>query len=221
MCGRFTLSASPQELRDEFGLGEVPDFPPRYNIAPQQPVAVIRRGAGNAPQFRLMQWGLIPHWSKDPSIGPKLINARCETLHEKPSFRSAFRYRRCLIPANGFYEWQKAKAGIKQPYYFREKAHRVFALAGLWETWGEIETCTIITTQPSAVVAPIHQRMPVIIAAEHYSVWLDSQIQAPQQLFHLFDPDAGANLVATPVNSRVNNPAVDHPQCIESLSPHE
>ncbi len=215
MCGRFALTATPDEIATAFGLQNVPPFPPRYNIAPSQPVAVIRQLQHQPREFRLMQWGLIPSWAKDPSIGNKLINARCETAHEKPSFRSAIKYRRCLIPASGFYEWQKVDKNTKQPYYFRMQ--QPFAFAGLWESWNDIETCIILTTQPNKVVAPVHQRMPVIIAPENYKVWLDFDLQTPSHLFHLFDPDLVQDLSALPVTTLVNSPTVDRPECIEPM----
>lgn len=215
MCGRFALTATPNEIATAFGLPNVPTFPPRYNIAPSQPVAVIRQLQHQPREFRLMQWGLIPSWAKDPSIGNNLINARCETAHEKPSFRSAIKYRRCLIPASGFYEWQKVDKSTKQPYYFRMP--RPFAFAGLWESWNDIETCIILTTQPNEVVAPVHQRMPVIIHPDNYKVWLDFDIQTPSQLFHLFDPDLVQDLSALPVSTLVNSPTVDRPECIEPM----
>lgn len=215
MCGRFALTATPDEIATAFGLQNVPPFPPRYNIAPSQPVAVIRQLQHQPREFRLMQWGLIPSWAKDPSIGNKLINARCETAHEKPSFRSAIKYRRCLIPASGFYEWQKVAKGTKQPYYFRMQ--QPFAFAGLWEFWNDIETCIILTTQSNAVVAPVHQRMPVIISPENYKVWLDFEIQTPSHLFHLFDLELVQDLSALPVTTLVNSPTVDRPECIEPM----
>ena len=215
MCGRFALTATPDEIATAFGLPAVPPFPPRYNIAPSQPVAVIRQLQHQPREFRLMQWGLIPSWAKDPSIGNNLINARCETAHEKPSFRSAIKYRRCLIPASGFYEWQKVDKSTKQPYYFRMP--QPFAFAGLWESWNDIETCIILTTQPNEVVAPVHQRMPVIISPDNYKVWLDFDIQTPSHLFHLFDPDLVQGLSALPVSTLVNSPTVDRPDCIEPM----
>lgn len=215
MCGRFALTATPDEIATAFGLQNVPPFPPRYNIAPSQPIAVIRQLQHQLREFRLMQWGLIPSWAKDPSIGNNLINARCETAHEKPSFRSAIKYRRCLIPASGFYEWQKVDKSTKQPYYFRMP--QPFAFAGLWESWHDIETCIILTTQPNEVVAPVHQRMPVIISPDNYKVWLDFDIQTPSHLFHLFDPDLVQGLSALPVSTLVNSPTVDRPECIEPM----
>ncbi|QUY44146.1 SOS response-associated peptidase [Acaryochloris marina] len=215
MCGRFALTATPDEIATAFGLQNVPPFPPRYNIAPSQPIAVIRQLQHQPREFRLMQWGLIPGWAKDPSIGNNLINARCETAHEKPSFRSAIKYRRCLIPASGFYEWQKVDKSTKQPYYLRMQ--QPFAFAGLWESWHDIETCIILTTQPNEVVAPVHQRMPVIISPDNYKVWLDFDIQTPSYLFHLFDPDLVQGLSALPVSTLVNSPTVDRPECIEPM----
>lgn len=215
MCGRFALTATPDEIATAFGLQNVPPFPPRYNIAPSQPIAAIRQLQHQPREFRLMQWGLIPSWAKDPSIGNNLINARCETAHEKPSFRSAIKYRRCLIPASGFYEWQKVDKSTKQPYYFRMQ--QPFAFAGLWESWHDIETCIILTTQPNEVVAPVHQRMPVIISPDNYKVWLDFDIQTPSYLFHLFDPDLVQGLSALPVSTLVNSPTVDRPECIEPM----
>ena len=215
MCGRFTLTATADDIATRFGLQNVPPFPPRYNIAPSQPVAVIRQLQHQSREFRLMQWGLIPSWAKDPSMGANLINARCETAHEKPSFRTALKYRRCLIPASGFYEWQKVDKGTKQPYYFH--MHQPFAFAGLWESWHDIETCIILTTQPNDVVAPIHQRMPVIISPENYKVWLDFDIQNPTHLFHLFDPDLVQDLSVIPVSTLVNSPTVDSPDCIQPV----
>jgi putative SOS response-associated peptidase YedK len=136
-----------------FGLDAVPNFPPRYNIAPSQPVGVVVRGKNAAkPEFRLMGWELIPFWAKDPAIGAKLFNARSETVTEKPSFRAVFKYRRCLIPADGFYEWQKVQGGAKQPFYFSMADNAVFAFAGLWESWNDIETCTVLTTSANGLL---------------------------------------------------------------------
>jgi putative SOS response-associated peptidase YedK len=186
MCGRFTLAQSPEAVAKAFGLDAVPNFPPRYNIAPSQPVGVIVRGQ-NAPkpEFRLMGWGLIPSWAKDPSIGAKLINARSETLTEKPSFRAAFKYRRCLIPADGFYEWQKTQGGAKQPFYFSMAGNAVFAFAGLWESWNDIESCTILTTAANGLLQPIHDRMPVILSPKDYGRWLDPSVQGGRVLLDL------------------------------------
>src|SRR5262245_35107324 len=177
MCGRFTLATSRAQLADLFRLAGGPELPLRYNIAPTQPVPVVR-AAGDGRALALARWGLIPRWATDPAIGNRLINARSETVAEKPSFRDAFRKRRCLIPATGFYEWAKT-AGGKQPYHFRLLDGRPFAFAGLWERWdrgGEpVESCTILTTAANAVVRPVHERMPVILPAEAFAAWLDNR----------------------------------------------
>jgi putative SOS response-associated peptidase YedK len=178
MCGRFTLVADPNDLREAFPWVNIPDgINPRYNVAPSQPVAVIPNDGKNRLDF--FTWGLIPSWAKDPAIGNRMINARAETLIEKPSFRTAFRRRRCLIPADGFFEW-KVEPGrkTKTPMYIRLKSGKPFALAGLWERWDSpdgstIFSCTIITTQPNELMQVIHNRMPVILPPQAYSLWLD------------------------------------------------
>jgi putative SOS response-associated peptidase YedK len=219
MCGRFTLAQSPEAVARAFGLESVPNFPPRYNIAPSQPVGVIVRGQNaTKPEFRLMGWGLIPFWAKDPSIGAKLINARSETVTEKPSFRAAFKYRRCLIPADGFYEWQKVQGGAKQPFYFSMEGNAVFAFAGLWESWNDIETCTILTTSANSLLQSIHDRMPVILSPEDYRPWLDPTIQGGRVLLDLLRPYPDAPMQAIPVGTRVNSAKVDDALCIETLS---
>jgi putative SOS response-associated peptidase YedK len=218
MCGRFTLTQSPDAIAQAFGI-EVPNFPPRYNIAPSQPVGVVVPSAGQQKrQFRLMQWGLIPSWAKDASIGSKLINARSETVHEKPSFRSAFKYRRCLIVADGFYEWQKAGNGRKQPFYFSMKDRFIFAFAGLWESWQDIETCTILTTSANELLKPIHERMPVIVKPEDYGVWLDLTVQQADILSPIFEPFPFDKMVATSVSTAVNTPSNDSELCIQPLN---
>jgi putative SOS response-associated peptidase YedK len=218
MCGRFTLTKSPNAVAQAFGI-EVPKFPPRYNIAPSQPVGVVIQAAHQqARQFRLMQWGLIPSWAKDPSIGSKLINARSETVHEKPSFRSAFKHKRCLIVADGFYEWQKQGNGPKQPFYFSMKDRSVFAFGGLWESWQDIETCTILTTSANELLKPIHERMPVIIKPEDYGVWLDPIIERTDVLSPIFEPFPSDRMVATAVSTAVNTPSTDSDICIQPLN---
>ncbi len=219
MCGRFTLAQSPEDVARAFGLDAVPNFPPRYNIAPSQPVGVVVRGKNaSKPEFRLMGWGLIPSWAKDPSIGAKLINARSETVTVKPSFRAAFKYRRCLIPADGFYEWQKTPQGKKQPFYFSIADNTVFAFAGLWESWNDIETCTILTTSANSLLQPIHDRMPVILNPEDYGRWLAPSIQGGQPLSDLLRPFPNESMQAIPVSTRVNSAKIDDEFCIETLS---
>src|SRR5512140_2504572 len=181
MCGRFTLFEADKILSKEFGVSSVPPLSPRYNIAPSQPVTAIRAmPTASGRRIAFLPWGLIPSWSKDPAIGNRLINARAETAGEKPSFRNAFRRHRCLIPTNGFYEWQRQERG-KQPYFVRMRDERLFAFAGLWDRWenqeeGVIETCTILTTAANAVLSPIHHRMPVILPPTEYARWLDPAV---------------------------------------------
>ncbi len=175
MCGRFALHAHPQVIALQFALAAAPEIAPRYNIAPTADILVVRPGA-SGPMAARVRWGLVPRWAKDPSIGAKLNNARAETVAEKPSFRDAFRKRRCLIPASGFYEWRR-EGNLKQPYYVHPALGEVFAFAGLWESWrgdgAPLETCAIVTTDANAVMAPIHDRMPVIVARQDYARWLD------------------------------------------------
>jgi putative SOS response-associated peptidase YedK len=219
MCGRFSLTQSAEIIAQTFQLLEVPPNSPRYNIAPTQPVATIRQNPGR--QFQWMRWGLIPSWAKDLSIGNKLINARAETLTEKPSFRHAFKQRRCLIIADGFYEWQQVD-NRKQPYYFQMKDGTPFAFAGLWETWHspqgeEIISCTIITTDANAIAKPIHARMPVILPSDSYDRWLDSTVTDFQILQRLLQPYDSEAMKTTAVSRAVNNPENDTPECIQSL----
>lgn len=218
MCGRFTLAKSSQQVAKAFGMSEVPSFPPRYNIAPTQPAGVIvqNRDSGKR-EFRLMVWGLIPSWVKDPSTFANLINARSETVAEKPSFRAAYKYRRGLIPADGFYEWQKVKSGPKQPFYFTLRSNDLFAFAGLWESWNDIETFTILTTTANPLLQTIHDRMPVILKPEDYRRWLDPNIQDSQQLSDLLRPFPNESMQSIPVSTRVNAAVVDDAQCIEPL----
>jgi putative SOS response-associated peptidase YedK len=178
MCGRYTLAESPRKLAKRFDVPETPDLPfdgQRYNIAPTQQVPIVRQ-KDKKLEMVLAKWGLIPSWAKDMKIGNQLINARADTVATKPSFRSAFKSRRCLIPADGFYEWRKTEDG-KQPFHIRMKDKEPFAFAGLWERWrpeeGEpVESCTIITTDANELMGPIHNRMPVILAPEDYATWL-------------------------------------------------
>ena len=219
MCGRFTLTIDPSSLQQAFPWAVIPDdLFPRYNIAPSQPVAVIPNTGDNA--VSMYQWGLIPSWAKDPSIGNRMINARAETLAEKPSFRSAFRRRRCLILADGFYEWkQKPGMKAKQPVYIRMDDNRPFAFAGLWELWkssdgSEIRSCTIITTQPNELLKSIHNRMPVILPKDAYNHWLATEDQPTDKLAELLLPYQATDLIAFPVSRMVNSPEVDSAELI-------
>ncbi len=221
MCGRFTLRAPGGVVAERFAVFDVPPFTARYNIAPSQPVAVVRLAPGEHKPRResvWLRWGLIPAWAKDPAIGNRLINARAETAAEKPAFRAALRQRRCLLPADGFYEWRRTDKG-KQPYFVRMRDDRVFAFAGLWESWqrpdhSSIESCTLLTTGPNDLIRPIHTRMPVILGPDAYEPWLDpaEQRESLSALLVPYPPDA---MTAEPVDTWVNNPANDGPKCIE------
>jgi putative SOS response-associated peptidase YedK len=221
MCGRFSL-ANPQQLAETFAGIELPaGLPPRYNIAPSQPVAVI---ANNNPhKLEFFQWGLIPSWAKDPAIGQQMINARAETLAEKPSFKNAYRRRRCLVLADGFYEWRKeADTKTKTPMYIKLESGQPFALAGLWERWAsadgdEILSCTIITTTPNELMAAIHNRMPVILPPEAYTLWLNPAERGPAELENLLRPFPANEMTAYPVSKLVNSPRNDSPACIEPV----
>ncbi len=220
MCGRFALFSPEEILAAMFGV-EGDRFPPAsYNIAPSRDVAVVRTAPDGAARRELarLRWGLIPAWAKDPAIGNRMINARAETAPAKPAFRSAFRRRRCLVPADGFYEWQKAGTR-KQPYYVRMADGKPFALAGLWERWegpdGAVASCTILTTDANERLAPIHDRMPVILAPADYGHWLDPERQDPAALLPLLRPNPPGPMLAFPVRTLVNRPATDDPRCIE------
>ncbi len=226
MCGRFTLSTPASELAQIFDLPEEPTLVPRYNIAPTQPVGLVRmQPQTQAREWALTLWGLIPSWAKDPGISASLINARAETVTEKPAFRAAFKRRRCLVPASGFFEWQRQEKR-KQPYYITLRDDGPFAIAGLWETWhspdgSELQTCTLLTTEANELMEPLHNRMPVIIAPEDYATWLGSGKDDPpqylDQLRHLLRPYAADAMKAIPVSTFVNNARNEGAQCIEPL----
>lgn len=227
MCGRFTLKSDEQELKREFNAAtETIEFAPaRYNIAPSQLVTAIRQFE-NERRTSDLKWGLIPFWAKDASIGNRMINARAETLAEKPSFKNALRSRRCIIPATGFYEWKRtsdsgAKAA-KQPFYFYLKDKPIFGFAGLWETWTDtannkqIESCTIITTTANATLEPVHDRMPVILKPENYEQWLDEKdVRNVSELEKLLVPYRAEEMQSHAVSTKVNRPIVDEPGLID------
>lgn len=222
MCGRFTLTTSPEQLRAAFYGLSVPDqVQPRYNIAPTQPVAVV----ANDDKFQMdfFIWGLIPSWAKDPAIGSRMINARAETLAEKPSFRAAFRRRRCLVLADGFYEWrQEPGQRSKTPLYIKLKSGEPFAFAGLWENWNSpdgsnVLSCTIITTEPNSLMQSIHNRMPVILSTESFSAWLEARETEPSRLQDLLAPFPAELMSAYPVSPLVNSPANEDSRCILPL----
>jgi putative SOS response-associated peptidase YedK len=219
MCGRFTLTVNPAELQDTFSNFIFPEkFAPRFNIAPSQPLLAIPNDGANKADFFV--WGLIPMWAKDPAMGNRLINARGETVAEKPSFRGSFKYKRCLILADGFYEW-KANPGTKTktPYFIHMKDRKPFVFAGLWDSWegpdgSNIKTCTIITTEPNELMNPIHNRMPVILHTRDYAKWLDASPQTPDKLLHLIKPFPADNMAAYPVSTLVNKPSNDQPELV-------
>jgi putative SOS response-associated peptidase YedK len=223
MCGRFTLHSPAKAIADLFGLIGEPSLQPRYNIAPTQPVPIIRilraNPATRQRELVPVRWGLVPAWADDPAIGNRLINARAETVASKPSFREAFRYRRCLVPADGFYEWTK-EGGRKQPVYIRRKDGQPFAFAGLWEEWereGEIiQSCVIITTQANQMMAEYHDRMPVILHSNDYDLWLDPDVQDPKILEPLLRPYPSDDLDVYPVSRLVNDPRHEDPKCVEA-----
>jgi putative SOS response-associated peptidase YedK len=222
MCGRFTLAVDPTDLMEAFPGFAVPDgWTPRYNIAPSQPVAVIPNTSRHKIEF--FRWGLIPAWAKDPKIGNRMINARAETLAEKPSFRVPYRRRRCLVLADGFYEWRKeAGSKTKTPMYIWLKSGKPFAFAGLWEPWRsldgqEILSCTIITTTPNALVEKIHNRMPVILDPEAYDLWLDPAEQSPDRLGVWLKSYPDSQMMARAVSTLVNSPQNDSPACIQPV----
>ncbi len=221
MCGRFALKAPPKSIQKHFHLPEVPDLFPRYNIAPSQPVAVIRLFT-QQPLLRLdmLRWGLIPGWARDMKIGYRMINARGETLAQKPSFRSAFKKQRCLVAADGFYEWSHA-GRRKQPFYVQLKTGAVFGFAGLWDSWhtpegGILESCTIITTTANELIGKIHARMPVILPPAEYENWLHDATPT-QSLQQLLVPYPTAEMEAYRVSNAVNSPKNDTPACSEPL----
>jgi putative SOS response-associated peptidase YedK len=208
MCGRFVITSAPEALRKLLGYKEQPNFPPRYNIAPTQPIPVVRLDRGER-HFALMRWGLIPSWVKDPKQFALLINARLEGVAEKPSFRAAMKRRRCLIPADGFYEWQK-RGKTKQPYFIRARNREPFAFAGLWETWtdrdgGEIETAAIVTCAANKTLTPVHDRMPVIVPPDKFDAWLDSDKIDAKQAAALAGPAPDDFFEAYEISTRVNS----------------
>lgn len=217
MCGRFNLTATAEQLADHFQGLRVPEFEASYNIAPGQKILAVVGLADKRLKFVKLQWGLIPSWVKDNNIGHHLINARAETLQQKPSFRSAFKHRRCLIPATGYYEWQ-TWPDHKQAYHVHRQDNRPFAFAGLWEHWqrddATIYSCTLITTSACPALHDIHERMPVLLAESDYRLWLD-QATPPEQLLALMDHFAYPTLTATPVSPWVNNPRHNSPACIK------
>ena len=218
MCGRFVLHHGEASLWEALEIRAMrPGLLPRFNIAPTQPVAVVLQEQDRVLDF--FKWGLIPFWAKDPKIGHRMINARAETINEKPAFRAALKRRRCLIPASGYYEWQKTPNG-KIPHYLHRSNDRIITLAGLWEEWISheeeiVRTCTIITTEANDFTSSVHHRMPVILDPPGQSTWLDPSREDPRDLCPLLIPYPGSDLKAYPVSTRVNNARFEDPSCIE------
>lgn len=219
MCGRFAQKSSAKKVSKQFKVEEVPPLVERYNVAPTQPVLVVREP--NAREAVFLKWGLVPHWAKDPAIGNKLINARAETVTEKPSFREAFKRRRCLVPMEGFYEWAR-RGDSKRPFYFHMRDGEPFAVAGLWEQWereGEpLETCTLLTTEANELLSGYHDRMPVILRPKDYDLWLDADERTAERLLSLLHPYSSEEMTAYAVSPMVNRPSNDSPRCIETYS---
>jgi len=220
MCGRYVLSVEAGVIQREFNLETIPQLESRFNIAPSQPVPIITNDAPH--DLTLVKWGLVPSWAKDAKIGYRMINARSETVAEKPSFRAAFKRRRCLIPASGFYEWVKADDG-KQPHYIYVQDEPVFAFAGLWEVWNSPEgdmlwTCTILTTEANEAIQDLHHRMPVILNAQTREIWLDNDSDRGE-LETIMQPYPAEAMAHYPVSKAVNSPKNDNPNLIEREDP--
>lgn len=231
MCGRFTLETSISEVAGIFDAAapdELADLPARYNIAPTQPILVVRGAAreagagadGGSRELALVRWGLLPGWVEDPEDWPPLINARAETLDRKPAFEDAFRFRRCLVPADGFFEWRR-EGGGKQPYLVRARAEGPMTFAGLWERWvgpeGAVESCTIVTTDANELLRPIHDRMPAILDSTAGARWIDPHLRIPDALAGLLRPFPSESLIAYPVSRAVNRADAEGPACVEPL----
>ena len=224
MCGRFTLRTPTKTLASLFDGLRFPDSKPRYNIAPTQDVVCVRQSVEGNNEAVMLRWGLVPFWSKDLKIGARMINARSETAATKPAFRAAFKRRRCLVLADGFYEWKK-EGKEKLPFYITRPDDGPFCMAGLWESWQEkqpddkthssrIESCSVLTTSANSMMESLHDRMPVILPQEKYDFWLDNQFSDRGQLESLLVPCPDDELQARPVSKIVNKPANDGPECI-------
>ena len=238
MCGRFTIYPTPTELQEFFDLFRTDDFAPRYNVAPTQTVPIIRHDDDGHRVGNLLRWGLIPPWANSAAEGAKMINCRSESAATKPAFRRAFKERRCLVPASGFYEWQAAAAkpgGAKQPWYISPKDAPMFAFAGLFEAWRPhadaegkaavarseewLLTCCIVTTAPNAIMAPIHDRMSLILARAHWDAWLNRERHDPAALAPLLQGVAAASMQAWPVSRAVNRGSAEGEALIAPLDP--
>ncbi|HEY5314906.1 MAG TPA: SOS response-associated peptidase [Pirellulales bacterium] len=222
MCGRFTLKTPASDVARLLGLLTPVALEARYNIAPTQRVAIVRDVPGEGRQLAMLAWGLVPSWADDPAVATRLFNARAETVATKPAFRESFRKRRCLIPADGFYEWQR-QGKAKVPYHIRLQDGGPFALAGLWDRWRhgelEIESCTVITTEANELVRPLHNRMPVILPTDAYDSWLDASLENRELLQHWLKPYPADAMTASAVSSRVNAAGFEGADCLEP--PHQ
>jgi putative SOS response-associated peptidase YedK len=220
MCGRYAVITAPEAIRAMFGYAEMPNFPPRYNIAPTQPIAIVRLMDGKR-QFALVRWGFIPSWVKDPKTVSLMFNARGETAAEKPAYRNAMKRRRCLVPADGFYEW-KREGERKRPHFIRRRDAKPLAFAGLWEAWTgpngeELETAAIVTTTANDTLKPLHDRMPVVVPPDAFDLWLDPNAD-PQMAASLMTPAPDDLLEACEVSSAVNRVANDDPSLLTPAS---
>lgn len=219
MCGRFRLSRRKQAVMERFdSISDEPEWEPRFNIAPTQPVAVIRQNpTKRTRELSLMRWGLVPSWAKDTSSAASMINARSETVSTKPAFADALKHRRCLIPADGFYEWKRTGTS-KQPFCFQVNDGALFAFAGLWEGWRDpsgkwLKTCSILTTTPNAVTSTVHDRMPVILSPDGYDLWLDPGMRDVDEVSSLLKPFAAHLMRSYPVSNRINHVPNDDEEC--------
>jgi putative SOS response-associated peptidase YedK len=223
MCGRYAITTAPEAFRRLFGYAEQPNFPPRYNVAPTQPIPIVRLEQG-VRHFALVRWGLIPGWVEDPKNFSLVINARSDNVLAKPAFRNAMRHRRCLIPADGFYEWQELGGARRRPFFVRRKDGQPFAFAGLWEEWSgpngeEMETAAIVTTEASRTLKHIHPRMPVMVAPDAFAMWLDTRKVDAATAHALLAPAPDHLLEAYPVSEAVNKHANDNASLIARIDP--
>ena len=223
MCGRFVQYSDPEIYASRYELDTWCDAQPRYNIAPTQQIRAIRPNRDGKRELVHLRWGLVPHWSKGPDSRYSMINARAETVASKPAYRNAFKARRCLIPAEGFYEWRTTPSG-KQPYLIRRRDREPFVMAGLWEHWGDsergvIESCTIIVMEANTLIAPIHDRMPVIVEGQDLAIWLDPDIQDSERVSTLLQPAPETDWTLHPVSREVNSPRNDDAKLLDEVSP--
>jgi putative SOS response-associated peptidase YedK len=220
MCGRFAQKSDPKRLAGQFGVAEAPAAEARYNVAPTQDILCVRAG-GDGREMTLLKWGLVPSWAKDAAMGARLINARGETVAEKPSFREAFKRRRCIVPADGFYEWRR-QGSEKQPFFFRMRDDSPFGFAGLWERWeGDggrvVNSCAILTTEANDVVRPVHERMPVILHREDYDLWLEDDARKRDLLAELLRPYPASEMTSHAVGPAVNSPRSQGESLVEQV----